>query len=58
MVNEDANSHMVGRAMSEIGRSFKQRLLALAEEQVWATSDPLLLFSIRIDGTRRTTYCD
>jgi len=33
MVNEDANSHMVGRAMSEIGRSFKQRLLMLAEEK-------------------------
>ena len=32
MVNEDANSHMVGRAMSEIGRCFKQRLLELAEE--------------------------
>lgn len=34
MVNEDANSHMVGRAMSEIGRSFKQRLLELAEEDL------------------------
>ncbi|MDO6640483.1 MULTISPECIES: DUF294 nucleotidyltransferase-like domain-containing protein [unclassified Shewanella] len=34
MVNEDANSHMVGRAMSEIGRSFKQRLLELAEERL------------------------
>jgi CBS domain-containing protein len=33
MVNEDANSHMIGRAMSQIGRSFKQRLLELAEEQ-------------------------
>ena len=33
MVNEDANSHMIGRAMSEIGRSFKQRLLELAEEK-------------------------
>ncbi|WP_019614885.1 DUF294 nucleotidyltransferase-like domain-containing protein [Psychromonas ossibalaenae] len=33
MVNEDANSHMVGRAISEIGRSFKQRLLELAEEK-------------------------
>lgn len=33
MVNEDANSHLVGRAMSEIGRSFKQRLLTLAEEK-------------------------
>ncbi|OCH08460.1 cyclic nucleotide-binding protein [Aliivibrio fischeri] len=34
MVNEDANSHMVGSAMSEIGRSFKQRLLELAEEEL------------------------
>ncbi len=34
MINEDANSHMVGRAMSEIGRSFKQRLLELAEEKL------------------------
>ncbi|UGA53834.1 DUF294 nucleotidyltransferase-like domain-containing protein [Vibrio sp. VB16] len=34
MVNEDANSHMVGRAMSEIGRSFKQRFLELAEEKL------------------------
>ncbi|WP_026970801.1 DUF294 nucleotidyltransferase-like domain-containing protein [Aliagarivorans marinus] len=33
MVNEDANSHMIGSAMSVIGRSFKQRLLELAEEQ-------------------------
>ena len=34
MVNEDANSHMIGRAISEIGRSFKQRLLELAEEEL------------------------
>lgn len=33
MVNEDANSHMVGSAMAVIGRSFKQRLLELAEEK-------------------------
>ncbi|WP_404340177.1 DUF294 nucleotidyltransferase-like domain-containing protein [Pseudoalteromonas mariniglutinosa] len=33
MVNEDANSHMIGTAMAVIGRTFKQRLLALAEEQ-------------------------
>jgi len=33
MVNEDANSHMIGRAMSEIGRSFKQRLIELAEDE-------------------------
>ena len=34
MVNEDANSHMVGSAMAAIGRSFKQRLLELAEQQL------------------------
>jgi len=34
MVNEDANSHMIGSAMSVIGRSFKQRLLTLAEEKL------------------------
>jgi CBS domain-containing protein len=33
MVNEDANSHMVGSAMAVIGRSFKQHLLSLAEEK-------------------------
>ena len=34
MVDEDANSHMIGSAMSEIGRSFKQRLLQLAEQKL------------------------
>ena len=34
MANEDANSHMIGSAMSVIGRSFKQRLLELAEEKL------------------------
>jgi CBS domain-containing protein len=34
MVNEDANSHMIGSAMSVIGRSFKQRLLELGEEKL------------------------
>lgn len=34
MVNEDANSHMIGKAMAVIGRSFKQRLLELAEHQL------------------------
>ncbi|WP_018692374.1 DUF294 nucleotidyltransferase-like domain-containing protein [Algicola sagamiensis] len=34
LVNEDANAHMVGSAMSVIGRSFKQRLLELAEEKL------------------------
>ena len=32
MVDEDANSQMIGSAMAVIGRSFKQRLLELAEE--------------------------
>ncbi|QSP95748.1 cyclic nucleotide-binding/CBS domain-containing protein [Marinobacter salinisoli] len=34
MVNEDANSHMVGSAMAGIGRSFTQRLLELGEEKL------------------------
>lgn len=34
MVNEDANSQMIGTAMSVIGRSFKQRLLELGEEKL------------------------
>lgn len=34
MVNEDANSHMIGSAMSVIGRSFVQRLTELAEEEI------------------------
>lgn len=34
MVTEDASSHMVGCAMAAIGRSFKQRLLELAEAEL------------------------
>ncbi|WP_421865935.1 DUF294 nucleotidyltransferase-like domain-containing protein [Motiliproteus sp.] len=34
MVTEDANSRMIGSAMAVIGRSFKQRLLELAEESL------------------------
>ncbi len=34
MVNEDANSHMIGSAMAGIGRSFTQRLLKLGEEKL------------------------
>ena len=34
MVNEDANSHMIGSAMSVIGRSFKQRIIELIEEEL------------------------
>ena len=34
IVREDANSQMTGRAMAVIGRSFTQRLLALAEAEL------------------------
>ncbi|APX92155.1 cyclic nucleotide-binding protein [Halomonas sp. 1513] len=34
MVEEGANSHMVGSALSTIGRSFTRRLLELAEEEL------------------------
>ncbi len=34
MVHEDANSRMIGAAMAVMGRSFKQRLLELAEQQL------------------------
>jgi CBS domain-containing protein len=34
MVNEDASSHMIGSAMAAVGRSFKQRLLELAEAEL------------------------
>jgi CBS domain-containing protein len=34
MITEDASSHMVGSAMAAIGRSFKQRLLELAEAEL------------------------
>ncbi len=34
MVREDANSRMIGGAMAVIGRSYKQRLLELAEEKL------------------------
>ena len=34
MVEEDANSRMIGASMAVIGRSFKQRLLELGEEKL------------------------
>lgn len=46
MVNEDANSHMVGSAMSEIGRSFKQRLLELAEEELGVPPVPYCFLAL------------
>jgi CBS domain-containing protein len=40
MVNEGANSRMIGGAMAQIGSSFKQRLLELAEETLGAPPVP------------------
>ncbi|WP_372834779.1 DUF294 nucleotidyltransferase-like domain-containing protein [Pontibacterium sp.] len=46
MVNEDANSHMIGSALSVIGRSFKQRLLELAEEKLGAPPVPYCFLAL------------
>ncbi len=46
MVNEDANSHMIGSAMSAIGRSFKQRLLELGEEELGPPPVPYCLLAL------------
>ncbi|PST93895.1 cyclic nucleotide-binding protein [Photobacterium sp. NCIMB 13483] len=46
MVNEDANSHMIGSAMAEIGRSFKQRLLELAEEKYGSPPVPYCFLAL------------
>lgn len=46
MVNEDANSHMIGTAMAVIGRSFKQHLLSLAEEKLGAPPVPYCFLAL------------
>ncbi|MBE0420232.1 putative nucleotidyltransferase substrate binding domain-containing protein [Pseudoalteromonas nigrifaciens] len=46
MVNEDANSHMVGTAMAVIGRTFKQRLLILAEEKYGPAPVPFCFIAL------------
>jgi len=46
MVNEDANSQMIGSAMAAIGRSFKQRLLELAEQQLGAPPVPYCFIAL------------
>ncbi|EGU33258.1 hypothetical protein VIBRN418_05216 [Vibrio sp. N418] len=46
LVNEDANSHMVGSAMSVIGRSFKQRIVELAEEQLGLAPIPYCFLAL------------
>lgn len=46
MVNEGADSHMVGSAMANIGRSFKQRLLELGEEKFGAPPVPYCFLAL------------
>ncbi|MFN3985867.1 MAG: DUF294 nucleotidyltransferase-like domain-containing protein [Rhodocyclaceae bacterium] len=46
MVAEDANSRMIGSAMAEIGRSFKQRLLELAEAELGPPPVPYCLLAL------------
>ncbi|MDG3088203.1 DUF294 nucleotidyltransferase-like domain-containing protein [Vibrio hannami] len=46
LINEDANSHMVGSAMSVIGRSFKQRIIELAEEELGAPPVPYCFLAL------------
>lgn len=46
LVNEDANSHMVGSAMSVIGRSFKQRIIELAEEELGTPPIPYCFLAL------------
>ncbi|NNN45141.1 MULTISPECIES: DUF294 nucleotidyltransferase-like domain-containing protein [Vibrio] len=46
LVNEDANSHMVGTAMSTIGRSFKQRIIELAEEELGPAPIPYCFLAL------------
>lgn len=46
MVNEDANSHMIGSAMAGIGRSFSQRLMELGEEKLGPPPVPYCLMAL------------
>lgn len=46
MVSEDANSNMIGSAMSVIGRSFNQRLLELAEEELGPAPIPFCFMAM------------
>ena len=46
LVNEDANAHMVGTAMSVIGRSFKQRIIELAEDQLGKSPIPYCFLAL------------
>ncbi|WP_261815335.1 putative nucleotidyltransferase substrate binding domain-containing protein [Vibrio gallicus] len=45
-VNEDANSHMIGSAMSVIGQSFKQRIIELGEEELGPAPIPYCFLAL------------
>ncbi|CAM4168483.1 DUF294 nucleotidyltransferase-like domain-containing protein [Pseudoalteromonas byunsanensis] len=46
MVNEDANSHMIGSAMSVIGKTFKHKLLELAEAKLGPAPIPYCFIAL------------
>ncbi len=46
MVNEDANSHMIGSFMSVIGKTFIQRLAELAEERLGPPPVPYCIITL------------
>ncbi len=46
MVNEDANSHMIGSAVASIGRTFKQRLVEFAEAELGLPPVPYCLMAL------------
>ncbi|MBM7036669.1 putative nucleotidyltransferase substrate binding domain-containing protein [Vibrio ulleungensis] len=46
LVNEDANAHMVGSAMSVIGRSFKQRIIELAIDELGESPIPFCFLAL------------
>lgn len=46
MVYEDANAQMIGAAMAAIGRSFKQRLLELAEQKFGSPPIPYCFLAL------------
>jgi CBS domain-containing protein len=46
LVNEDANAHMVGSAMAVIGRSFKQRIIELAIDELGEPPIPFCFLAL------------
>ena len=55
LVNEDANSHMIGTAMSVIGRSIKQRIIELAEESLGTAPIPYCFIALGSMGRDEQT---